>query len=428
MPSPFRSGSPLDRLFGGVEQRALPSPDQYLYSGYGVPALYKPAESIDAYGDSVWLYRSVLTLSIECARIPLKLRKKNTKNNAFVERHQCLDLLARPQETKTGKVQLTGMMLRVITHMHEFLNGEGFWVFQKRLPANLGGGPVYVDLARPQYVFEKLDKDGEISEYVYRVSPAAGPRSEISLDPLDVVHFRLPSPKNWLRGHSPLQGIRHAVDGQRKADLMNVSKLDNYGAPGGVLETDQAVPPDERQKLLSEWRQNFAGAKNAGKVAFMPKGLKFNKTQETNQDMQYVEGKSVTRDEILANYGVGLEIMGRTESQTRANAEAAIFVFQRFGVLPYMELFVDALNNDYLPAFPGTDNLEFVFDDPVPENLEDKRATSETLMGGGALTPNEQRKMFGLEPLNLPGMDVPYLPIGLAPVGEAPPPLVAPPL
>src|SRR5437868_14798530 len=116
--------------------------------------------------------------------------------------------------------------------------------------------------------------------------------------------------------------------------------------------------------------------------------------------MQFKEGKDTARDEILANYGIGLEIMGRTESQTRANAEAAIFVFQRFGVLPYMELFVDALNNDYLPAFPGTDNLEFVFDDPVPANLEDKRATAQTLAGGGAITPNEQRKMFGLEPID----------------------------
>ena len=32
---------------------------------------------------------------------------------------------------------------------------------------------------------------------------------------------------------------------------------------------------------------------------------------------------AVIRDEILANYGVSLEVLGRTESGTRANAEAA---------------------------------------------------------------------------------------------------------
>lgn len=415
----FRPDSPLDRLFGRKQERALPVGSPFAYSGYGVPALFKPQESLDAYGYNVWLYRAVLTLSVELARIPLRLESQGKKGRP-IEKHQALAALARPQETKTGKVQLTGMMLRVITAMHEFLNGESFWVFQKRLPANLGGGPLFIDLALPEYMRPVLDRDNEVEKYVYDV-PGSG--KAIEIPPLDVVHFRLPSPKNWLRGHSPLQGIRYAIDGHRKADEMNTSKLDNFASPGGMVETDQPVPEDERRKILAEIRQNYGGAKNAGKIGMLPRGLKLNKTQESNQEMQWAEGKSVARDEILANYGIGLEIMGRTESQTRANAEAAIFVFQRFGVLPFLELFVDALNNDYLPAFPGTDNLHFVFDDPVPENMEDKRATAESLFAGGALTPNERRVMFGKEPLALPGMDIPYLPIGVMPVDSPAEPL-----
>ena len=34
--------------------------------------------------------------------------------------------------------------------------------------------------------------------------------------------------------------------------------------------------------------------------------------------------------------------------------------------------------------------------------------------------PNERRKMFGLEPLNIEGMDVPYLPLNMMPVGADP--------
>lgn len=414
MPPAFRPGSPLARLFGAKADNRLPTANQYQYAGYGIPALFKPEESLDAYGYNVWLYRSVLTLSVECARVPLKLQQKGQKGE-YVDRHQAIDTLARPQETKTGKVQLTGMMLRVITHMHEFLNGEGFWVFQKRLPGTLGGGPTYIDLALPQYMREKIDDDGEISQYVYCV-PGAG--REIPLDPLDVVHFRLPDPKNWRRGHSPVQSIRYAIDGQRKADMMNVTKLDNFAAPGGTIETDQAISEDERKRILAEFRQGYGGTKNVGKPVMLPKGLKFNKTETSNEEMQWSQGKTVARDEILANYGIGLEIMGRTESQTRANAEAAIFVFQRFGVLPFLELFVDGLNNDYLPAFPGTDNLEFVFDDPVPENMEEKRQNVKTRFDLGGATPNEVREAFGLPRLNLPGMDVPYLPLGVVPVGE----------
>ena len=92
-------------------------------------------------------------------------------------------------------------------------------------------------------------------------------------------------------------------------------------------------------------------------------------------------------------------------------------MFEKFGMSPFVNLINDGLQVDYLVAFPGTKDLEVWHDDPVPENEENKRANADNLFNGGALTPNERRKMFGLEPLNLPGMDTPYLDFGKAPVG-----------
>src|SRR5207237_8227499 len=167
--------------------------------------------------------------------------------------------------------------------------------------------------------------------------------------------------------------------------------------------------PQQRKAIMDSWRQNYGGAGNAGKTALLPNGFKFNATQMSNQEMQFIEGKNLTRDEILANYRVGLEMFGRTESQTRANADASYYVFTRFTVLPILELIADTLTNDYLPAFPKTDGMEFIFDDPVPENEENKRATATTLFQSGAATPDEIRQIFGLEALNLPGTMVPYV-------------------
>lgn len=402
----------------GRETRALPNVNTLLYSGWGVPAPFKPEESLDAYGYNVWVYRAVLTIAMELARVPLRLREPTATGFKNVERHQALDTLARPQETKLGKCQLSGMMLRVVTGMHLMLNGESFWVFQKRMSDRLGAAPTYIDIAMPQYMYEKLDRDSEIEKYVYRVPHYTA--HEIELDPLDVCHFRLPDPKNLLRGHSPIQSIGFSIDTQRQADLMNTKKLSNGGIPPGTLETDQPIPQAEREKLAQQWQRSYGGASNAGKVPVMPNGLHFNRISESNQDMQFVQGKEVTRDEILANYGMGMEILGKTDSQTRANADAAIFVFQRFGVLPFLELFVDGLNNDYLPAFPGTENLQFTFDDPVPENVDEKRQNIQTGFGVGAFTPNEVRVAMGKDPLKIPGMDTTYLPINMMPVGEDP--------
>ncbi len=77
--------------------------------------------------------------------------------------------------------------------------------------------------------------------------------------------------------------------------------------------------------------------------------------------MQWNEGKQTNMKEILARYGVGQEILGLTDSQTRANAEAAIFVFMKFSASFFIEKFADTLNNEFLPAFPGTDGLTWGF-------------------------------------------------------------------
>lgn len=386
-----------------------------MYHSYGLPALFNPSDSLTAYGDNPWLGGAVDRIAQTLARTNFSLQQVNTNGEIeIVQKHEALSTLRKPQPTVGGKSLITNMDLKLVTGYHLCLNGEAFWLLDKRRTIN--GAPTYIDLLIPEFVFQRI-VDGELVEYIYRL-----PNAEFSFRPQDVVHFKLPDPQKWQRGHSPIQSIRYALETYKEADKHNLRKIQNGAVPGGTLETDQPVAEPERKKILQQWMQRFGGSDNAGKVAMLPMGLKFNKTQESNADMQYVEGKSTNRTEILARYGVGPEILGLTESQTRANAEAAIFVFMKFGASFFIEKFADTLNNDYLPAFPGTDGLEFSFPDPVPENMEEKRANGTALFQSGSLTPDEFRKMFGMEPLGIQGVtDVPYLDMGKVPIGESPP-------
>ena len=221
-----------------------------------------------------------------------------------------------------------------------------------------------------------------------------------------------------------LQSIRFALDTHMEADLLNLKQIQQGGLPVGLLKTDQGLTAEQSKQLRAQWDRLYGGPGNAGRVAVLPNKMEFQELSRTPADMQFHEGKRLNREEILANYGVGPEILGLTESQTRANAEASIFVFLKFGVTPFLDKFIDTLNNDYLPAFPGTEGLEFYYDDPVPENMEEKRKNLELLAQHGGLTPDEMRTMLlGLDPLNIAGVtDVPYLPFSMVPAGEEPPP------
>lgn len=413
MPNLFQRLSNAARALTGREERSIPPFDVSWFSQIGMPALFNPERSLDAFGDSPYLYRAVLAIAMEIATINFKLRVPNAKGEfEFITDHQALETLRLPQPTKGGKSMLTAMDLKIVTAMHLLLNGEAFWLLDKRLPRGLGGGPRFIKPLLAQNMKVDLSKDGDILQYTYDIGS-----QRQSFDPMDIVHFKLPDPKNMYRGHSPVQSIRYAVDTGKKADILNTNRLSNGGVPGGVLESEQAITPEERKKLLAEWRQTYGGPENGGKTAMLPKGLKFNRTQDTNQEMQFAEGKEVVKKEILANYGVGPEILGQTDSQTRANADAAIFVFMRFGVNPFALKYNDTLNNDFLVTFPNPDEAEFCYDEIVPANMEEKRANMQAGFAIGAITPNEARKVLGMEPLNLPGMDVPYLDMGKNAVG-----------
>jgi hypothetical protein len=61
------------RAFGRVV-RGLPLPDHLFYDSYGLPGLFKPKESLDAYGNNVWLYAAVSKIAQEIARTKFRLR------------------------------------------------------------------------------------------------------------------------------------------------------------------------------------------------------------------------------------------------------------------------------------------------------------------------------------------------------------------
>jgi HK97 family phage portal protein len=382
---------------------------QILY-GDRVKPPFRPTESLKAYGDNPYLYSAVNAVAHEISRTKFQLVKPKDDENVPVVNHQALTTLQHPQPTSAGKTVLTRMQLFCLLGQYLMLNGEAFWLLDKR--AKMGGAPTFIRPLLPSTVDMRMNTDGTIAYYTHRTS--AG---EITIRPEDMVHFKLPNPEDYHRGHSPVQSIRYSLETHKEADKLNYHRFGNDAIPAMVLETDKPVADIDRRKILGQWNETFGGSSNSGKTAMLPSGLKATKIQESNHDMQFVEGKHVNRDEILANFRIGLEMLGHTESQTRANAEAAIFIFSRFGVLPMVEMITDTLNHDYLPVFPGTDGMEFIFEDPVQENVEERRATAQVLFQQGALTPNEMRQQFGLQPLNLPEMDMPYIGMSSVPIG-----------
>lgn len=90
---------------------------------------------------------------------------------------------------------------------------------------------------------------------------------------------------------------------------------------------------------------------------------------------------------------------GKISAQGNSNAEATDYVFSKRTIKPKMTRLVEQLNEFLLPMFPDGENLLLGFEDPVPEDMENKLKLYDNGLKNKWLTPNEVREMQNLEPL-----------------------------
>lgn len=77
----------------------------------------------------------------------------------------------------------------------------------------------------------------------------------------------------------------------------------NGAAPGGILEVPGSVDEDVIASIAQRWQDNFSGS-NAGKVAVISDGMKYNQMRASNADSQLVEQMKYSDEQICFAFGV----------------------------------------------------------------------------------------------------------------------------
>lgn len=111
-------------------------------------------------------------------------------------------------------------------------------------------------------------------------------------------------------GMSDLQASALSVDTERAQSLYNWKAFENGANPGGVLSTANDLSIEQIERMTTAWNNKFKGVNNANKLAVLTQGATFAPTSLSPQDMSYIEGKKLTRDEILAIFKVPKAVLG----------------------------------------------------------------------------------------------------------------------
>jgi HK97 family phage portal protein len=340
-----------------------------------------------------WVYRNNDVIAKEVANIEFELYKVRTVRDEVVYdriySHPLLDALDKFNEFTSS---YDGFYT---TQSHRKLAGDAFWYVER---TGLQINNIFI--LPPDKVTINLGKaEGSqriIQGYTYK-DTIKGEPVEIKYAPDEIVHFRVPDPKNFYRGKSAVMAAAEAIDTDTMAIEANKKLFERGLIAQLMLTTDKSLTDEQLKQLHSEFRNTYGGVENAYKVPIFGGGIKPENVQMSNKDAQFLEQQQWLRDKIMVIFGNTKAVLGITEDVNRANAEASLLSWMRSTVRPDMKGICDTLNEFLVPLYG--DNLLLGFCDPVQEDETDHINEVKSLVDANIITVNEAREDLGYDPI-----------------------------
>jgi len=326
-----------------------------------------------------WVARAIDAIAGNQARLPMLARKDNSPYGKIVQNEKVLDLL----NTKSNPGE-NSFIFRYRLSSQLLISSRGAFVEKIR---GRNGDPIALHLLPPQHT--SPIPDGRTFVSGYEVASKDGSRKILAPD--DVIWFRHPHPLNPYLSMTPMEAAGIAIEIENLSKFYNRNFLINDGRPGGLLVVRGDMEEEDKEELRSRFRGNVAKA-GAVSVIASEDGVDFVDTAANPRDAAYTEMRRITKEEILAAFGVPESIIGNASGRTYANAAEEGKVFWMETMAPHLEMLArgwDALDAEHY----------FDFDTAgVPILILAKQEREQYLLNEyttGLITANEYREATG---------------------------------
>lgn len=329
-------GSPIQTIGGDSGRTASGSPINTLPGVIGV----SPAANLALSSAAVWACCRLISNSI--ASLPAELYEMTDAGKAVATTHPLYGLLTRspnPQMTLQQWIQPTLLSL--------LLFGNGYtWVDR------IGGQIVALWPLNPSRVQIVLTLDGTLEYYF---SDMLGRLNILSGE--NLIHFRVFSFDGYF-GLPVLIYHRMTVDFQTASNMYALSLYQNGGQPSGVLQYPGVLKKEQVDRIRQSWQEIHSGPANAGKVAILEEGAKYEAISIPLEQMQYIEEQKFSVEQIARIFGVPPHLIGAMDKPTYASVEQQSIEFVRYTIGPYVNALEQSVAKALLtPEFSYRFNL-----------------------------------------------------------------------
>jgi HK97 family phage portal protein len=236
-----------------------------------------------------------------------------------------------------------------------------------------------------------------------------------AVGPEDVLHISLP-------GGAPLEPLRRTVALEDAAATWQGESLRNGVTPRGAFISDQKIHESSLPRVRAELEKLYSGPDNAGRIAIMDGGVKWQQIGLSAADAQLIDQRRFSREEICAAFDVPPPLVGIAGAGGGFSAYTNVAEYRRAlydAIAARLSLYEDSISAQLIQAEPEWAGLQVVFDTtellrPDPEararmHLMTQQASTSTI--------NERRAIEGYARIDDPIADAVFVPVNMLPVG-----------
>lgn len=337
----------------------------------------------------------------------LKSLQDQTQRLKPVASHPILEALDDPNPF------MLSYQLKLVTFMGLEIFGDYYW-WMERIETSQGLR-YRIWPVPPHWLKESYNRDGTINERYWKIQPP-GAFDGINVPAESVVMFRYPDPFDPFGILSPMQALARPISIDAAGELAIEAQMRNGANPGlaiitgrpseflgvtGMGESQVALSGDQREELMSWFRERYQGFMRAGEPLILDGLIKDVKqlnsmlsTLDNSQMAAYNEGK------IYKGFAVNRISMGDVEAANRATAAVADEHLVVNALEPRTTMLNQTLTR-YVGRYMADDRGAVAVYQDVSvirdEELDLRRQTE--MLDRGVMSRNEVRAQQGLQPI-----------------------------
>ncbi|WGH20039.1 portal protein [Gordonia phage Tarzan] len=236
----------------------------------------------------------------------------------------------------------------------------------------------------------------------------AGSKGKRTVNADEVVYFRGYNGKPGEDfGTSPIESLRQDLAEDYHASVGREQIWRNGTRMNGYITRPKDAPKwtdPARQQFAAGWQSQYTGVNGAkaGGTPVLEEGMQFVPASMSAKDLQYIETRKLTREEVAAAYHVPPPMVGILDHATFSNIQEQHRMLYQDTLGPWLRMIVEEIELQLVPDVDPTARIyvEFNLREKLTGSFEQRTASIQSAVGGPWMTVNEARALDNRPPID----------------------------